>query len=859
MKIFIKAMVLLSITAGSLTAQDKLLVEYSFRVEGVCGMCEDRIERVAKKQKGVASADWDLMTNILTVVIDENKNSIAAVRMALAEAGHDNGEFIATDEAYANLHGCCKYREDTEAHHVMAQPDANKEELKTAIADLVKGNIYGLDDGGNKYALIGATVKLKGAQEGTTTNFEGYFELDNTDANARVIEISYVGFDTRTVELSEDGIVEIILREGHELETVEISYKKRTTEVSFVNTINSETVTREELCKAACCNLSESFETNPSVDVAFSDAITGTRQIQMLGLAGPYVQITRELIPDVRAMSSVYGLSMTPGPWIQSIQLIKGAGSVVNGFESITGQINVELKKPDIEEIFHLNGYINQGSRVELNANYRTDVSKYVSTSFLLHGKRLQGVHDNNDDGFLDMPREADFVVANRWQFKQKGNFLGQVGVKVSALSHEGGSHDHFSGASEDHENHWRMRNSSDRYEVWAKIGYISPVDAGKSVGLQMSAVQHDQEGSFGNDLYNAEQRSLYANLIYQDIIDENNTLRAGFSYQLDDINERVGRAGLFDRYESVPGAFVEYTFQNIKKFAVIPGIRVDHHNNYSWFITPRLHAKYNFSDKSLVRVTAGRGLKTANIFAENLGLFSTARELVIDSEDNGNPYGLDAEIAWNYGINFTQGIPISQKELLVSIDLYRTDFENQVVVDWETARRISFYNLEGRSFSNSFQVKLEYELLPNFNVRTAYRLFDVQTDYQEGRLEKPMVSRHRSFVNLSYISKSDWHFDATLNWVGQKRLPDTSDNPLKYQRPERSPNYFLMNAQIMKRWGKKLDIYLGAENLFNYKQRDAIIAADDAFGSFFDASIVWAPLFGTNIYMGFRYNIGRE
>ncbi len=836
-------------------SQENAVVEYSFRVEGACGMCQDRIEAVTLEQKGVKSASWDWASSILTVQIDESENSISYVRLAIANAGHDNGKFIAPQEVYDNLHGCCKYREEEipDAAPIMINHGDHQHPAK------IQGYIYTMDEDGKPIALIGATVKIAGQPTGTTTNFEGYFELDNSEAMAHALDITYVGFDEKRVEISEDGIVEIILREGVALDAVEITYRERSTEVSFIKPLNVETVTREELCKAACCNLSESFETNPSVDVAFSDAISGTKQIQMLGLSGPYVQITRELIPDVRTMSSIYGLSMTPGPWIQSIQLIKGTGSVVNGFESITGQINVELKKPDEEEMFHLNGYINQGSRMEINSNYRFDVSPFVSSSFLVHGKQLQSAHDNNGDGFLDMPMERDFVVVNRWKFKQKGNFMGQAGVKVSALNHEGGSHDHFSGANEDHENHWQMYNSSDRYEAWAKIGYINPENPKNSVGLQLSAVSHEQEGTFGNEVYNADQRSFTANLIYQNIYNNGNIIRMGMSYQLDNIDELVGRAGFFNRNESVPGVFAEYTVMEDSKFAIIPGIRLDHHNNYGFFVTPRLHAKYNFSDKSIVRLTAGRGLKTANIFAENLGLFSTSREIVINGQSTENPYGLDAEVAWNYGINFTHGLDIGHKELLISMDFYRTDFENQVVVDWETAGRISFYNLEGSSYSNSFQVKLEYELLENFNVRTAYRMFDVQTDYQEGRLEKPMVSQHRAFINMSYISNSDWHFDATLNWNGQKRLPDTSDNPDPYKRAANSPDYLIMNAQVMKRWGKKLDIYLGVENLFDYKQRDAIIAADDPFGQYFDASIVWAPLFGRNVYLGFRYNIAKQ
>ena len=840
-------------------AQESYLVEYSFQVEGNCGMCMYRIQDAAK-EAGAETAEWDIDTGILTISIYEDKTSVSKVRHAIALAGHDNGTFRTSDEVYENLHSCCKYREGetvdenhTDEDH--EHQDHNHDAGSHSNHDhQLTGFVYGKEGDGSKAPMIGATVMLKGNDQGTTTDENGYFELGLPENGSHEIEVSYIGFTTNSIKIEKDGEMEIILDPGHQLQTVEISYKKRTTEISFVNTINSEKITREELCKAACCNLSESFETNPSVDVSFPDAITGTRTIQMLGLAGPYVQITRELIPDVRALSSIYGMSMTPGPWIESIQLIKGVGSVVNGYEGIAGQINVELKKPEKGEKLFLNGYVNNGGRVEINANARHDFSKNVSTGILVHGKQMSEPHDRNGDGFTDMPMENDYVIANRWKFQSNGAFQGQVGVKVSRLDHEGGFHDHFTGASDDHENHWRMNTLTNRKEFWAKIGYVDPEKPENSVGLQMSYVDQDQESKFGVNPYDNFQNSVYSNLIFQRIPNQSNTIRFGLSFNWDKIEENAGRGGYHLRDEKVYGAFYEHTFKEDGKWSIIPGIRYDRHSQYGNMITPRIHAKYNFSESSILRLVAGSGFKTASIFAENIGIFSTSRQIVIEGDDPDNPYGLDAEKAWNYGINFMQAFDLSGKELILSMDVNRSDFVNQIVANWENPREVRFSNLDGKSYSNSFQVKLEYELAKNLDVRAAYRLFDVKTSYGGELLKKPLVATHRSFINTAYKTDNDWHFDMTVNWNGAKRLPDTSSNPVTFQREEYSPDYIMVNAQIMKRWGDKFDLYLGAENLLNFKQDDAIIAADDAFGQYFDASIVWAPLFGRNIYLGFRY-----
>jgi len=829
------------------------LIEYSFRVEGLCGMCSDRIETVAVEKGKAANADYNLETQILTISIDEAVTDVSEVRWEIAQAGHSNGTFTAPEEVYNNLPACCQYTEDEEA---LSVDDIDKEN-NTKYLSFIEGYIYGMDDGGEKFPLVGANIVLGHSGVGTTTDLDGYFSMDNSEVKATHLDFSYIGYDTQHFDVTEDGILDIVLTEGVRMDEVVIKYKKRTTEVSFIKPLNVEEITREELCKAACCNLSESFETNPSVDVSYPDAITGTRMIQMLGLAGPYVQITRELLPDVRAMSSIYGLSMTPGPWIESIHLIKGTGSVVNGYESIAGQINVDLKKPEAGERFFLNGFANNGNRYEINANARHQLTDNISTGLLVHAKTMAEAHDNNGDGFTDMPLEDDLVVANRWHFARTRNILGQFGIKYSKLSHEGGFHDHFSGENVDHDKHWRMYSDTERIEAWAKIGYVFPNKSQNSIGLQLSSTYNDQESEFGFSKNDNTQKSVYANLIYQNIIKDDHTIRAGFTYNLDDIDERVGKSGFYNRYESVPGVYAEYTYTDPdNKFAIIPGLRIDKHNNYGTFVTPRLHAKYNLADKSIVRMTIGKGWRTASIFAENLGLFSTNRIIDIRSDNGNTPYGLQAEEAINMGVNMTHALEIGQKDMIISVDLYRTQFQNQIVVDYETSRRVSFYNLEGKSYSNSYQIKLEYEIFEDFNIRTAYRLFDVKTSYDGNLLEKPMVSKHRAFVNAAYVTKKDWHFDATLNWNGSKRLPNTSANPVQFRRAERSPNYFLLNAQIMKRWSDKVDVYLGGENLLNYKQNDAIIAGDDPFGEYFDASIVWAPLFGTNIYVGFRYTL---
>ena len=642
------------------------------------------------------------------------------------------------------------------------------------------------------------------------------------------------------------------------MDGVEVVHRRKSTEISLVDPIKVETIGERELLKAACCNLSESFETSPSIDVSFTDAVTGTRQIQLLGLAGTYSQITRENLPEIRGLAGIYGLTYTPGTWIESIQLNKGAGSVVNGFESISGQINIELRKPESAESMYLNFYANEGGRLEANANFAHRFPDGTwSTALLIHGKTNSSKHDRNKDGFLDKPLSDQFIALNRWKFIGDDGWLAQAGIKASIIDNQGGQVDFSPVNDAGTTNNWGMRINTQRYDAWMKIGKVFVDMPWKTFGLQLNGSHHDQDSYFGLNDYDAIQKSFYANFIYQSIIgNTNQTFKAGLSFQYDDYTEVLNSSD-FSRVESAPGAYFEYAHGGSSDFNFVAGIRGDLHNNYGFFITPRLHVRKAFAENSVLRGSVGRGLKTANIIAENSGLLASSRAWEISTSDQDNPYGLDAEVAWNYGINFTQKFMLDFREGALSFDFYRTDFENQIVVDVDSdPQKVTFYNLDGSSYSNSFQVQLDYEAIKRLDVRLAYRWYDVKTTYAGDLLKKPLVANHRAFINLAYNTRDSWSFDYTLNWQGKKRIPFTASNPEEFRLAGESPNFFLMNAQVSKNWNEKFELYVGAENILGYKQENPIISSEDPFGTYFDSSLVWGPLFGRNVYFGVRYRV---
>ncbi len=837
----------------------------TFRVSGACEMCKERIEKTLKI-RGVRSADWNVDNKMLTIIYNPGIVSLLKVNKIIAEAGHDTELEKAKDAVYNDLPSCCHYREIEKRAEEMKQAiekkgfsniTKEKENIAGAVTHIIKGVVLEEDKKGVFKPLAGASVVWLGTNKGTFTDTSGVFVIDHDDNSSRLI-ISYTGYAADTITVTDMKELKIILASGNQLSEVKVFAKQRSTYLSALSPIRTQVMTERELFKAACCNLSESFETNPSVDVSYNDAVTGSKQIQLLGLNGNYTQLTVENLPGPRGIATPLGLNSIAGPWVESIQLNKGVGSVANGFESIAGQINIELKKPEKAERFYENMYVNSMGKVDFNLNLNQKIGKKWSTGLLLHDDLLYDkTIDFNKDGFLDLPIGNLFSVMNRWKYDDGKGFLTQFGFKLLNDSKTGGETMYDPDNDKFTTNHYGLGIDIKRYEAFAKIGYVFPEKKYKSVGLQLSAFDHQQDSYFGLTAYNAKQNNFYANLIYQSIIGTSaHKFKTGLSFVSDKYNEDF-KSISYKRKETVPGAFFEYTFTPVEKFNIVAGLRADHNNLFGMFVTPRLHVRYEPVKGTTIRLSAGRGQRTANIFAENMSVFVSSRQVNILSDLTGKAYGLDPEVAWNKGISVDQKFKLFKRDASFSVDYFRNDFDKQVVVDLEDARQVKFYDLAGKSFSNSFQAEMNVEPIRKLEIRLAYRFFDVRTTYGNMLLQKPFTAKHRAFTNLAY-EISGWKFDYTFNYNGSKRIPNTSANPVQYQLNTSSPSYVLMNAQVSKMLGKEhqFEVYLGGENLSNYFQKDPIIAADEPFGNYFDAALVWGPVTGRLFYTGLRYKI---
>lgn len=721
------------------------------------------------------------------------------------------------------------------------------------FASVAFGQVKGVVSDENGEPLAGANVVWMNTTSGTTTDLHGAFRLDRPKGAAKLI-VRFIGFESDTLEVKHGNEqFNVVLRDNTVLDEVRVVGRKVGLTKLRNSVLNAETINEAELMKAACCNLGESFVTNPSVDVSYSDAATGAKQIRLLGLSGTYVQMLTENIPNFRGAASPYGLGYVPGPWMQSIQVSKGTSSVKNGYEALTGQINVEYKKPQTSDLLSLNLFMASNLRYEANADAAIRINQNLSTMILAHYENETQAHDSNDDGFIDYPKVKQYNLYNRWAY-QKGKYLFQAGMKYIHESRTGGQ-------MHEMPDPYKIGIGTNRYEGYAKNAWIIDPHRNMNIALILSGSIHEQNSFYGHKVYDLNQKNGYASLLFETEFTNVHALSAGLSFNYDGFDQHYrlvnsGGAALENSFpeESVSGAYAQYTFSPDSRWTVMAGLRGDYSSQYGFFVTPRAHVKFNPNDYIHFRISAGKGYRASRVLAENNYLLASSRKVVIDSP-------LEQEEAWNYGASISSYIPLFGKTLNLNAEYYYTDFIRQVVVDMDTdPHQVIFGNLAGRSYSQSFQVEATYPFFSGFTLTAAYRLTDAKTTYGGVLREKPLTSKYKGLLTASYQTPLGiWQFDTTLqlNGGGRMPMPYTTDSGTLSWNP-RYGSFVQLSAQVT-RYFRRWSVYIGGENLTNFRQPDPVIDAAHPWGRDFDATMIWGPVHGIKGYIGIRFNLERN
>ncbi len=612
--------------------------------------------------------------------------------------------------------------------------------------------------------------------------------------------------------------------------------------------VNGQLITQRELFRAACCNLGESFTTNPAVDVSYNDAATGVKQIKLLGLSGIYVQLLTENMPAFRTAAQPFALGFVPGAWMNSIQVSKGSASVKNGYESITGQINIEYLRPDDIPHVGINVYGDSKTRTELNIDTSIKIGNTWSTSIMGHADRQWTEHDENDDGFLDQPETRQLNVMNRWKYMGE-RYIFHGGWSALTERRRGGQDaDHAHTMTDGEQDLFTTGIDNTRYEAYMKHALILNADHGTNIALMANASAQFTDAWFGHKQYDDNAKNVYAQLLFDHNFSKKHQLSAGASINYDYLSQHYLGTPLHER-ETTSGAYVQHTLTLGTLFTAMAGMRIDHSSRWGTFATPRFHVKWQPTDAFSLRASVGKGYRSPFVLAENLQLLASGRTLVIDD--------VEQERAWNYGVSSALNIMVAGKMLKVNAEYYYTSFSQQTLVDYDTnASQILITGLNGgRSYSHTAQVDATYPLSRGLTLTAAYRYNDVRTTYGGELRTKPLTNKYKALLTATYETPlRKWQIDVTLQLNGGGRLPDA------YTLSDGTPSYTdthyhafeQLSAQVTREF-PKLSVYVGGENLTGFRQKNTVLDASNPWSTTFDPTIVWGPVHGAMAYAGIR------
>lgn len=714
-----------------------------------------------------------------------------------------------------------------------------------------------------KEPLIGASIYWLGTTIGVATGNKGEFEIIAKDISNKKLIASYVGHLADTIEITNQTFIEFRLIETKTLNEVVVKAERDGVIISEINPIKTEQITQTELRKAACCDLAGCFETQTTVQPQTTNVITNSKELRILGLSGVYNQVLIDGFPMIQGLSYTYGISSIPGTLVDNIYVSKGANSVLQGYESISGQINVETKYPDKTDRLLLNVYVNNFMEKHLNVNYAFKQSKW-SNLIAFHTVQPANKIDRDKDNFLDLPLLTRYMVSNKWKYgnEKDWGWNSRIGLRFFNEQRIGGQTSFNAESDKGSTNVYGQNVNISQPEIWTKTGYR--FNNNYNIVLFASAFHQQQNSYFGTVKYNAKQTNFYGNIQYELNYDKYN-LKTGMSFRHLDLNEDIAftdtflkrtYAGNYQRLENILGLFAENTMQFFNnKLTWIAGVRGDHHNQFGFQFTPRTLIKYDIAPKTIIRANVGTGWRTVNLFSENIGLLVSSRDIVFAEQ-------LNPEKAVNFGINLTQKFETKDNNLsgYFSADCYRTEFQNQIFPDYDTnPTKAIIKNFTGTSVSNGFQAELNLKIYQRFELKTGYNFLDVYREIGETKQLLPFNPRHKFLTTFSYKPLTNkFHFDVNVHWYGKQRLPNTKSNPIEFQRPDFSQPYTIANAQFTYNF-KKFEVYAGCENIFDFRQKQPIISWQDPFSPYFDTSSVWGPTRGRETYVGVRFKLNRE
>ncbi len=726
-------------------------------------------------------------------------------------------------------------------------------------AQTVKGTI--VDE--NMEVLIGANIFWIESTVGTASDEMGTFEISGEGIEDQRLIITYLGYQNDTLIIDGDADFLVQMIPTNTLGEIVVEGKQSGGYISSTEAIKMEVVNEVELGKAACCDLAGCFNTNASVEPGTTNIITQSKELKILGLSGIYNQLLLDGFPLLQGLSYTYGVSSVPGPFVKTIFVAKGANSVLQGTESISGQINVILHPPVDAAPFYFNAFVNSFWEKQFNvysAQQKGKFSNFIGGHLVLPASKF----DRNDDTFLDLPRLNRYELLDKWIWgnDKENGWFNRGGIRWTKEKRTGGQEDYDPKTDLGSSTVYGQHVDYNQFDGWKRTSYR--FNEFHATALILSGQYHDQDSWYGETNYRGKQYLMNAVLQHEFIYKNGSSLRGGLSYKYMDINETIEFSnnplnktfdGNYEFRERIPGIFAENTLFFLEdKFTWMIGLRTDHLNEFGWKISPRSLLKYTPKERTDIRLSAGYGWHNPKVFSEQSRVLSTQRDIHFHGR-------LRPDEAWNYGINLTQKFETNRISGTFTTDFYRTRFLNHVQAHYHQDHdAIDFSNNDKKAIGNGFQAEIILDMWDWVTLKNAYNFLDIRHTDLEGRKgTMDFITKHSFLTTFSLAPKGqDWHFDLTSHWYGKKKLPDTSFYPDDFRQSAYSIPYTIFNAQFTYKW-KDFEWYAGCENILGFVQDDPIISAANPYNTYFDTSFAWGPTKGREGYLGIRYTLPKK
>ncbi len=720
----------------------------------------------------------------------------------------------------------------------------------------ISGVVYSLS-GEKKENLDGAVVKWINTRVGTVTENGGKFVIDSDNISDKRLIVFFVGYKTDTIEVGNKDFVEVTLLNTATTNTIVVEGKVSTSFISD-ETPKTEVITQLELKHDACCDLSGCFGKNASVDVAVTDILTNTKELKVLGLEGSYTQVLIDNMPTMSGLVTKFGVTSIPGSLINRINISKGSNSVIQGYESISGIMNVLLKDYSSSEKVFVNGFLNSAFEPQFNLNATTTIKDW-NTLFAFQTVQESKRVDDNNDGFLDVPLTRRYMLFNKWNYGSLENndkTTAIIGLKFLDERRIGGQknfdYNQNLGSNTVYGQTINLKNGD------AYLRFSHEFENENQIKVFANGGFFDQLSYFGTTKYDATQKNFNLNVLYEFPVYKNSYLRFGASYKYENIIEDINflspvsksYQGIYDKLESVPGIYSEGSFEFKElNLSIIGGLRADFHNEYNSIFTQRFLVKYLITKNTTLRASFGTGFRTVNPLSEYPSFLASGKDII-------GLRSVKPEKTFNYGFDLLQYFVIGGLSGNINFDFYKTIFNNKVIPESDVIPYAYLFSNFDDAGSNVFQIESSINFLQNLDLKFAYKFIDLYYFKNGQKLEQPFNSKHRFLSGITYTYPGNsWILNFYIQWFGKQTLPSTSGYPIEFQKPDVSDSYAIMNFQFTKNF-KYIETYFGIENILNYTQGNPIISADNPFGKYFDTSFIWGPTMGRNFYVGFRYLI---